>query len=162
MPMRVVLGASGVWVAACVVFVAWNVVRNPMSARSRALQERLGAIHSFGDELPEPDKAPLKDQREAITKKASVWKALVAPPAAVAATPDLTEKLKGVEVTRQQVMKGDAVNVRYRLSIDDKQSRWLSVGTVVNGLTVKEIRPDAVVFSLQQNGKEYTAELRRK
>lgn len=162
MPMRIVIGASALWAVVCVTSIAWNAVRDPMAARSRALGDRLSAVRSINEPPPESDRAPLKDQRAAIVQKAALWKALVAPPSVAEASPDLLERLKGVEVTRQQVMRGDAVNVRYRMSIDDKQAHWLSVGTTVNGLTVKAIRPDAVVFSLQQGGKEHTVELHRK
>jgi hypothetical protein len=162
-PSRAILAVSALWAVACLVFASWNAVRDPMVARKRALDDRLSRISFVEEDLSPSDRAPLKDRRAVIVQKTALWDVLVAPPAAPEARPDLVGLLAGVGVGRQQMMaKGNSIKVRVRSSPEDKQGRWVAVGDTVNGLTIKEIRPDAVVFSIQQNGKEYTAELPRR
>ncbi len=159
---RTILTVCVLWGVTSLISIGWNAARNPMAARERALESRLSSIQIVDEDLPEPDQAPLKEQRDAIVQKTALWKALVAPAAKPESKPDLLEKLAGVQVGRQQIAKGDAISIKIRMAPEDRQGRWVTVGDKINGLTIKEIRPDAVVFSVKQDGKEYTAELPRK
>ncbi len=163
---RAALAAAALWVVVCVPFAGWNALRNPMDARENALEERLKAVKFVPEELPEPDEAPLKMQRATIIEKTALWQPLIAAPAAAPppeSKPDLLEKLKGVTASlRDQIRTGDSVKIKVHLSPEDKRGRWMSVGDKINGLTIAEIKAEAVVLSLEQNGKQFTAELPRR
>ena len=137
-----------------------------MHFREAALIARLNAVEFVPEELPVPDNAPLKVQRASIVEKKALWQPLVAAPVAALAPevkPDLLEKLKGVTLSlRDQIRVGDSLKVKARLSPEDKRGRWVTVGDKINGLTIVEIKPAAVVFAMEKNGKQLTAELPRR
>jgi hypothetical protein len=163
---RVILGACALWAVACLGLAAWGVVQNPMRARRAALDERLAKITYVPEDIATPDRSPMKLQRKSIVDKDALWRPLVAPPAAPPPPeekPDLLQKLQTVTVSaRDQIRTGDSLKVKLHMSPEDKRGRWISVGDKINGLTVLEIRDDAVVFALEQNGKQYTEELPRR
>lgn len=162
---RVAVWVLAVWTVVCLGEIARRAVMNPMGARERALESRLAGMVVFEDDLPEPEKTPLRQLRVAITGKTALWKELVAAPAAAAkptADPNLKEKLKGVTATRQQIIRPDGVSVKMFIGPQDKRGTWKKVGDTVNGLAIREITPETVVFATKQGGKEYTVELPRR
>ncbi len=162
---RLLIAALAVWTVLCLGAIAWQTVANPMRAREKNLDARLESVGPAFSDLPEPDKLPPQQFRTRIMAKTALWKELVAappaPPKAVA-DPKLEEKLKGISATRQQISTKDGISVKMFMGPQDKRGTWKKVGDVVNGLTVKEIKPDAVVFSIKQGEKEYTVELPRR
>lgn len=162
---RIVVMVCAVWTVLCVGSIAWQIVRNPMGARAETLEARLADGWTIAEDMPEPNSAPMRQLRTAITGKKSLWTELVAAPPAPPkpqADPKLKEKLTGVTATRDGIARGDKVFVKIFLGPQDKNGSWKSVGDVVNGLTIREIAPEAVVFGLEQGGKEYTVELPRR
>jgi len=163
---RLAIGAAALWCVVCVVWIGWHAVRSPMSARETALQTRLAAVTYEPEALIGQDSAPLGIDRRKIVEKEALWRPLVAappPPPAPEAIPDLLEKLKGVTVSRRdQIRAADGLKIKARLSPDDKRGRWIAVGDTVNGLKVAEITPETVVFTMEQNGKQYSTQLPRR
>ncbi len=163
---RAAIAVAVLWSLACIAFAGWNVVRNPMDARKSDLDTRLSRIVFVPEELAKPENAPLSVQRAAIVKKEAIWRPLVAAPTAAPppeAKPDLLEKLKGVTASRRdQIRVGDSLKIKIHMNPEDKRGRWITVGDKVNGLVVMDIKEDTVVFSLDQGGKQFTAELPRR
>jgi hypothetical protein len=163
--MRVVIAGAAVWTVVCVAAMAWQAVRNPMQARKAALDERLSSVVPVtGDDIPQPDQAPLRLQRTAITDKKALWTELIAAPTAAPkpeVNPDLKSNLKGITATRQQISSKDGISVKMLMNPQDKRGSWKAIGDTINGLTIRDVTPEAVIFSIKQNGKEYTVELPR-
>jgi len=162
---RMAVAAFAVWTVVCLGAIAWQTLNNPMRGREEALNARLNGMVTFTDELPEPDKTPLNELRTAITGKTALWKELIAAPPAPPkpeTDPNLKEKLKGVTATRQEISKEDGVYVKIFSGPQDKRGGWKKVGDAVNGLTIREITPEAVVFVVKQGAKEYAVELPRR
>ncbi|MCP4645483.1 MAG: hypothetical protein GY851_33880 [bacterium] len=97
---------------------------------------------------------------DAVSGREAVWKPLVdAPPPAVA-KPDLAKMLTGVTVTRDKM--GAPPNMKVRMKTpQDRRGGWMQAGDTVNGLVIKEITLDAVVFQLVKDGKTYEHSVRR-
>lgn len=162
---RVAIGFCAAWAVACVGWIALQTIRNPMHVRAEALETTLDSVASNPIDLPNSAKPPLQMLRPQIVGKKALWSELVAAPPAPPkpqADPNLKEKLKGVTATRQTIARGDTVRVKFYLGPQDKAGSWKTVGEVINGLTISEITPEVVVFSIKQGGKEYTVELPRR
>jgi len=163
---RIAIGACAFWLIVCLSTLARNGVRNPMTAHKAALEARVAAVTFVPEDLPEPDKAPMKAQRKTIVDKEALWRPLVEAPAAPPppeSKPDLLEKLKGVTASaRDEIRVGDSLKIKIHTNPEDKRGRWVGAGDKVNGLTILEIKADTVVFALEQNGKQFTAELPRR
>lgn len=161
---RIAIGALAVWTVLCLAVIGWQTAANPMRAREEALNGRL-ATPSYFNDVPEPDNAPPQQYRSRIMAKTALWKELVAAaPAAPKPTadPNLQEKLKGISATRQQISTKDGISVKIFMGPQDKRGSWKKVGDTINGLTVREIKAEAVVFAIKQGEKEYTVELPRR
>ena len=159
---RVAITIFLLWALSNVGSIVWRFVNSPIAARKAAHEARLQDSRFAGGDVPTQDSSPRKARGDAIVAKGTLWKGVVDAPPPVESAPDLGEQLKTIVATKQQIVRGDAVNIKIRANAQDRQGRWMAVGDTLNGLTLKEIKPDAVVFGLQQNGKEYTAEVRRK
>lgn len=162
---RIAISLCAAWAVMCVGWIALQAVRNPMHAREDALETTLAGVAGNSIDLPNSAKPPLLMLRPQIVGKKALWSELVAAPPAPPkpqADPNLKEKLKGVTATRQTIARGDAVLVKFYLGPQDKAGAWKTVGEDINGLTIREITTEAVVFGIKQGEKEYTVELPRR
>ena len=145
---------------ATICLVLLNIVRNPMDSRRAAQESRVSSVI-----MPAP---PNFDNREdfsasllAIQSKPKLWSALVPAPPAQMKAPDMAGLLKGVQPTRGQIGKGEGLKVKIKTP-HSKRGEWMKKGDIVNGLTIKSVTKDEVIFSVTVGGREYTHPLKRK
>lgn len=133
----------------------WAInVRNPISRKRALLEESLAQVATAQTGLgvtPNLDYAGLQYK---IADRPALWQPLTGTPAAVAAAPDLARMLTGVTVTRNVAGTADSLRIQLRLP-GQSRGEWVRVGDSVNGLVIKAITDNAVVFSLTHEGKEY-------
>ncbi len=136
-------------IVACIVgLMVMNQMNSPMAARRADLETRLA------DSGPEIDfsrgaDVSVEEWNQIILGKNSVWKALVPPPPPPPPEPppppkrpDLSEMLRGVEATRQQI--GDKVKF---ILPNSPRGEFLGEGDSINQVVIESISRMEVLFS---------------
>ncbi|HOZ46879.1 MAG TPA: hypothetical protein PLO37_00525 [Candidatus Hydrogenedentes bacterium] len=157
---RIAFGLGIVALAGVLALMAYHAVNNPMDKVRHQVDAELAEIKTVSVAFPAPEWEFDKWHHE-IVGKASLWKELVPepapPPPPPEKPPDLQEKLKGVEPTRQQV--GGRVKIK---TPGDEKGSFYSVGDILNGLQIKEISKTHVTFMVLWKDKELTTQLERR
>lgn len=157
---RRVFVTGGTCLALAVAALAWKALNNPVAGRRAAFEQRLSSVGGMPVAGSESEEAS-EDPWRSIAVKANLWEPLIEPPAPKKQAPDLAKMLQGVRVTRDKMGQGDDLKVRVKGGKREPRGRWVGVSDTVNGLTVKSITDDAVVFMLQQGGQIYEYALPR-
>jgi len=100
-----------------------------------------------------------KEAAQKIISKAGLWQPLVSPPERKKAAPDLQKMLADVKLTTQRVGRPPTTKVKI-ITKASRNGMWISVGSIVNDCRVKQITDAGIVFSVVQDGVEYTHTLR--
>ena len=148
----ILLIGAGAWIAK-------QLICNPIQPQRAALEVELTEVKQPLDVEEKPSTPPYRELQETIKARTSLWDGLVPPPVVQEREPDWQSILKGVEATRSTVGVGADMKVGVRTP--HSRRMMLSVGSVLNGATVKEITSTAIVFSKEANGKEHTYALPR-
>jgi hypothetical protein len=161
---RAVLGAAALWVIACIAIIAVNVIRDPFANRRAQLDSRIAQV-TFVDESFHNTNAPAYLQlRERIVNKQALWNDLIAPPPRaepVKRGPNLQELVKGIQPSRREQL-GNAQGIKIKIRTEvSPAGQWLGEGDKVNGLIIKKITPEEVVFQTNVGGKDYEIPVKR-
>jgi hypothetical protein len=125
--------------------------------RSWLESEMAGAVEEeLNIALEQPN---YKEAAQKIVSKPALWQPLVSPPERKKAAPDLQKMLADVKLTTQRVGRPPSTRVKI-LTKANRNGLWISVGSIVNDCRVKQITDTGIVFSVVQDGVEYTHTLR--
>lgn len=132
-----------------------SIVRSPIAEQETALNARLESMQPRPIAYRTTPGLAADKLVASITAKPALWKALVEAPPPPKQIPNLAQLLQGVTVTRDRMKTPDGAKVRIRTP-KDPRGDWFGVGDVaVNGLTIKSVTSDAVVFTLTKDGTTY-------
>ena len=74
----------------------------------------------------------------------------------------MAEMLHAVEPSlRSKIGRGEAMKIRIATP-GNPRGEFMGLGEVVNGCTIVAIQDDAVVFSIEKNGKTYEHSVKRR
>jgi hypothetical protein len=148
--------------AGALAFLVLNVVANPIAARREQLVTQLAEVPALRVDVgPLATHVDIDAVQESISGKKSLWQELVPPPPPPPPppepAPDLAKMLEGVQPTRQRV--GDAIRI---ITPENARGGRYAVGDSINGVTITEITPTAVLFEYVWKEKVLTHTLPRK
>ena len=160
----------------CVLIVALSLGVGGVKAGWNPMHDRLAEFELEVDAVtyvPEGYKIESEANYDAIVAvivdKTTLWKELVPPPPPPkprprpVKKPDLKKMLEGVVASSRLQIIGAGGRILLDVKTPkDRAGSWLGVGDKVNGVTIKKITKDAVLFSLMSNKKEYTYSLPRR
>lgn len=140
--------------------LAINVVEDPLKEERRALSRQLERLRPERKVYVTSTDLDFQRIRETITGKDALWDELIPPPPKPPPpkkTPNFGQLLKGVSVGQGQI--GDKIRI---IMPGSPRGEFLGVGDKVNLLTISEITPEYVEFSLDWvDGETYTHRLQR-
>ena len=143
-----------------------KAARNPFHERLTDFEQQMAAVTYVPEKYTTDSDANYNAIVMAIVRKPALWKELVPAPAAKprpVKKPDLEKMLKGVRASSRLEIAGTGGRILIDVkTLEDRKGSWLGIGDKVNGLTIKEITKEAVVFSLTIKDKEYTYSLPRR
>lgn len=158
--MKRLIEIVGIVAAVVIVgLIGINYSRNPVLPREAWLQSQLAQL-SPDWSAEETVHVNSEELVGVIQSKPSVWDRLIAPPPPAPKPVNVMEKLQGVKVTRQRMGSGDSVKLKLTTPAAPRGA-WFGKGDNINGATIKEITDSEIVFSVMDNGKEYTGSLKR-
>jgi hypothetical protein len=142
-------------VLALVGVLVFNAINDPTAGRHAWLAQRLDDARTVPASAGQAE-VDLGNLEKAIGAKSSLWRELVTAAPTPASAPDLRKMLEGVTATHQEV--GAKIKL---VSKSNQRGEYVGQGDTFNGLIVKSVTPKEVLFSLIQNGQEYTLALPR-
>lgn len=165
--MRIFVILCVIAACGCLAYVAYRQIDNPYAAREVKLRANLADVTA-----PEVTYVTTSDvdyqalQQEVLAKPALFRELIPPPPPPKAAPPppppppDLAKMLEGVIAGTATITKNGEPAAKIRTA-NDPRGEFKGVGDTVNGLTIKEITKEEVIFTLTANEKEYTHRLKR-
>lgn len=149
--------------AAAVAFFVYNAVRNPYRVQERAIAQQIANIESDWSlgETRDSDPPPVQAQR--VLARDDLWRGLVEPPKPQERELDIDAILNGIEPTSRTQGVGKEMRARIRTPLNPR-GEYYGAGDAIagtQGIVVKAVARDYVVFSVTHNGKEYTKRVPR-
>ncbi len=160
MTQRLIAAATLV-LAGAAAAIGWFVFNDPTTDQREWVRAQLMTAESSADNTRDGGSAvDFVSMEQTIANRNHLWTPVIPQPRQAPPAPDMEGPLRDVEITRESMGFGDDLRVRIRTG-SNRRGRWMGVGDVLNGLTIKEITDTEVVFSKESHGREYTTQLRR-
>jgi len=147
-------------VALCVAGLVYQSIDSPVAAQRAWLDNELANLKTDPVVYHTRRELPYDALQKAIAARPSLVEQVIKAPVKEAPAPNVKAMLAGVKATRVTVGSGDAARIRI-MSKDAPRGALLGIGDTVNGLSITAITPTEVTFTLEQDGKTYTATLPR-
>ena len=165
--MRVFVILCIIGACACVGYVMYRQIENPYSEREAKLRDDLSNVVAPEVTYVTTSDVDYRALQEEILAKPALFRELIPPPPppppappAPPPKPNLAKMLEGVIATKATITKNGQPAAKIRTAADPRGD-FKGVGEVINGVTIKEITDEEVIFSLTANEKEYTHTLKR-
>lgn len=165
--MRIFVILCVIAAGACVAYVVYRQIGNPYTDREAKLREDLSNVVAPEVTYVTTSDVDYQTLHQEVLAKPALFRELIPPPPPPEAPPpppppppDLVKMLEGVIATKATITKNGQPAAKIRTAADPRGD-FKNVGDKVNGVTIKEITDQEVIFALTANEKEYTHTLKR-